>query len=311
MEEKYSEKISKELINTYVEARIYNYGENEHSFFYKRIENNINTKKEEIEDGLNDKEKKLLNLNTYLYQFIFYIDGVRTINDIDEFVKMLCEKRTEYFEIKTQKNFEKKLIKKIKEYNEHKNKYIDKYLTQDFELRTEKYINVNNTYKAILNYNFKLPYIYSETIIDEVYNEGTINEDKLIIEYMLLTAECIKDIEKGDFNKKYLVEFARSLFEKDKKIKQTLRIIDDQIIQDKIILKILYEDFEKYKEQIYDLMQEGYKFAIIIDNTFTVNDANLRKLKLFDYLLVSENNKNYEKIKSRESRITNIIIYDL
>ena len=199
----------------------------------------------------------------------------------------------------------------IKTYNEQKETFLESFDTKDFSLEIEKYILIDNTYKVNINYNFKLPYIYSNKVIDEVYNEGTINEDKLIIEYTLLVLKCIRDIEKADFNTKYLVDFARTLYKKDKKIKQTLRVLDDLAIQDKIILKITNKDFIENTDLVHSLIQQGFKFAIIIDDSFDMTESNLRRLNIFEYMLVPKENKNYEKIKEKENQITNKIIYDL
>ncbi|MBR6034193.1 MAG: hypothetical protein IKP28_05635 [Clostridia bacterium] len=307
----YDEKISNELINAYIEARIYNYGDGDYTFFYKRIEDYLESKKEKIEKDMKGKDLEPLENNLNMYQFVFYADGVRPINDLKEFLAGLCEKRIGEYNLDPQRNLASKLEKKIKEYTEYKEKYITSFDTADFIMDVQKYINIDDTYKADLNYSFKLPYIYSEQIIDEVYNEGTINEDKLIILYTLLVARCIKDVNHGDFDTKYLVQFARTLFSKDKKRKQTLRLIDDPIIQEKINLKILYSDFVENKDLIYSLIQDGYRFAIVIDDTFEVNDTNLRKLNIFKYMMVPKECKNYEKISSKEAKINNTIIYDL
>ncbi len=305
----YNEKMSNELIDAYIEARIYNYGDDSRVFFYKRIEEYLENKKNKI--GENFKEKETLENNFKMYQFVFYADGVRPINDINEFLNELCKKRTEDYDLGSSRGLGKKLEKLINEDKANKEKFIESFSTTDFLLNIQKYINIDNTYKVTLDYNFKLPYIYSEQIIDEVYNEGTINEDKLIILYTMLVAECIKDINNGNFTTKYIAQFARTLFEKDKKIKQTLKIINDPVIQEKINLKITYSDFTENKDLVYSLIQEGYRFAIVIDDTFEVNDANLRKLNVFNYMMIPKECKHYEKIKARENKINNTIIYDL
>ena len=98
---------------------------------------------------------------------------------------------------------------------------------------------------------------------------------------------------------------------KEKKLKQKLRIIDNLAIQDKIILKIEYENFDTNRDLIYALMQEGYRFAVIIDDAFSPSMTNIKKLEMFEYLLVSDKNKNYEKIQQNENKIKKTIIYDI
>ena len=310
--EKYNEDISNEFISAYIDARIYNFNNAEHRFFYRRIYSSLVNRKKELEKELPKVDGKVLEDNLKVYQFVFYIDGVRPIADLNEFVKMICASRKIKFDVQeTIKSFEGRILKAIKQYQEEKEDFIEKYETSDFSLDIEKYTLIDNTYKVDINYNFKIPYIYSNKVISEVFNEGVINEDKLIIEYMLLTLVCIEDINKGNFTTKYLVDFASTLFKKQSKLKQTLKTINNSAIQDKVFLKIQYHDLDENKELIYDLMKEGYRFAIIIDDFFEPTLTNLRKLSIFKYMLVSEKCKNYEIIKEEQTKINNIIIYDL
>lgn len=309
--EKYDETISNEYIDAYIDSRIYNFGETEQKFFYKRIYASLLERKNEIRKLYPKIDEKILENHLELYQFVFYIDNIRPISDLTEFVNTICDKRRTMFEIEGIKNIENKILKSIKKYREEKEDFIKKYQTEDFSLQIDKYTLIKNTYKVNINYNFKIPYIYSNTVINEVYNNGTVNEDKLIIEYILLTLECIKDINNADFSTKYLVEFANTLYKKQKKLKQTLRVIDNAAIQDKIFLKIYYQDFEENKELIYSLIKQGYRFAIIIDDSFKPTLMNIKKLSIFEFLLVPEQCKNYEKIKENENKIINTIIYDL
>ena len=144
-----------------------------------------------------------------------------------------------------------------------------------------------------------------------MYNEGVINEDKLMIEYTLLTLLCIKDINKGNFDTKYIVNFASSLYKKKQKLKQTLKILDNAVAQDKVFLKLNYQDFEENKELIYELMKDGFRFAIIIDDTFNPSIMELKKLSIFKYLLIEEQSKNYDEIKRLEQYLNNIVIYEV
>lgn len=309
--EKYKEAISNEYIEAYIETRIYNFGGEEHRFFYRRIYTNLIKKSKEIKENSPILDGQLIEDNLKMYQYVFYFDGVRGIQEPKAFIKEMCEKRTTKFGLIKITGLEDRIYKMAKKYNEDKEKFIKNLDTQDFTLKIEKYTLIDDTYKSDLDFNFNLPYIYSKKVINEVYNDGVINEDKLIIEYNLLVGVCINDINKCNFDTKYLVNFANTLFEKEKKLRQTLRIIDNTAIQDKIILKIKYQDFEKNKEIIYSLMKEGFKFALILDDNFETTMDNIRKLDMFQYLLVPENNKNYDFIKENEIRISKTIIYDI
>ena len=310
--EKYNEKISNELISTYIDARIYNYGEENQRFFYRRIYASLVKRKKELQKENPKLDEQLLEDNLKIYQFIFYIDGVRPITDLEEFVRIICASRKVKFDVQDAiKNFQGRILKTIKKFQQEKEDFIKKYETTDFSLDIEKYTLIDNTYKVDINFNFKIPYIYSNKVINEVFNDGTIKEDKLIIEYMLLTLVCIKDINKGNFATKYLVDFADTLYKKQTKLKQTLRVIEDSAIQDKVFMKIKYKDFEDNKELIYDLMKDGYRFAIIIDDSFEPTIINLRKLSIFKYMLVPETCKHCERSKELQRKLSNIVIYDI
>ena len=309
--EEYNEEISNEYIDTYIESRIYNFGEGEDKFFYIRINSNLSIKKNELQMRFPKIEEKVLDDNLRIYQFVFYIDGVRPIADLPQFCKLVCDKRNTQFELKSVINLEERLLKLIKRVNEEKESFFKKYETEYFSLNIEKYKLIDNTYKVDLNYEFKIPYIYSEKVIEEVYNEGVINEDKLMIEYTLLTLLCIKDINKGNFDTKYIVNFASSLYKKKQKLKQTLKILDNAVAQDKVFLKLNYQDFEENKELIYELMKDGFRFAIIIDDTFNPSIMELKKLSIFKYLLIEEQSKNYDEIKRLEQYLNNIVIYEV
>lgn len=309
--EEYNEEISNEYIDTYIESRIYNFGEGEDKFFYIRINSNLSIKKNELQMRFPKIEEKVLDDNLRIYQFVFYIDGVRPIADLPQFCKLVCDKRNTQFELKSVINLEERLSKLIKRVNEEKESFFKKYETEYFSLNIEKYKLIDNTYKVDLNYEFKIPYIYSEKVIEEVYNEGVINEDKLMIEYTLLTLLCIKDVNKGNFDTKYIVNFASSLYKKKQKLKQTLKILDNAVAQDKVFLKLNYHDFEENKELIYELMKDGFRFAIIIDDTFNPSIMELKKLSIFKYLLIEEQSKNYDEIKRLEQYINNIVIYEV
>lgn len=308
--EEYDKEIEKNYIETYIDARIYNFGEEKQRYFYRRIfASLINTKREIKKQNPRVNETILENM-LKIYQFIFYIDGIRQMPDVKEFSKIICEKRVNKFGYSKMPGLEERFYKLIKDYFDWKNKFFKSFETEDFELDIQKYVLIDDTYKVDLKYNFKIPYIYSDKAIDEVFNEGTINEDKLIIEYTLLTMVCIEDINKGNFQKKYIVNFAETLYEKEKKIKQVLRVLDDQAIKDKVFLKINYQDFLKNKDITYEYMKDGFRFAIYMDDERISDIVELRKLDMFKYLLIPKQNKNYDIIKGYENRLNNILIYE-
>ena len=308
--ENYNEEISNYYIEEYINARIYNEGDENQRYFYKKIASSLEYKTKEIRNDYKYLEDIFFKHIEDMYEFIYYVDGLRKLEDLKAFSKEICNIRKEKFEYSPITGLDERLYRMMRDFMAAKEDIVSEAMSEDFTLNVQKYILIDNTYKAELKYNFRIPYIYSNKVIEEVYNEGTVYEDKLMIEYIMLVAECIKDIDKCDFDKRYIADFACSLISKKNKLKQTLNIIENQAIQDKIILKISYKDFVKNRELIYEFIKDGYKFAIVIDDEFYFDIVELKKLDIFEYMIVPLQNENYEDIKANENLMSIEVIYE-
>ena len=89
-----------------------------------------------------------------------------------------------------------------------------------------------------------------------------------------------------------MINYAATLLKKKRKNSQILNIISDPTIQEKLILKVTYEEFLKNKYEIYDLMKKGYRFAVVVENENDIYNANLN---MFKYILISRDNPKIEK----------------
>ena len=192
--------------------------------------------------------------------------------------------------------------------NEEKEKLLSRFETNQFFLKITNYKDKSNIYRVNIKHQLKFPMEYSEMAINKVFNMGITNEDKLTIEYYLIVVQIIKDIIKQNFKKQYIVEFAETLLEKPKKIKGLLNSIDNVAIQDKLILKIRHEHFIENKEKVYELMREGYRFSIILDNSFEVSYKNMENLKMFKYVILNKDSKQYGEVMRFNDEIKNNII---
>lgn len=308
--EQYDKELAKEYIETYMEARYNNYGGNENQrVFYRRIYSALQKKESELEYNADEEKHQIIKNMLETFQYIFYIDFVRPLKiELKEFISQMYEKRITKFEMKRDGALKDNLYKMIKNFRDEKEKYLDSFNSEDFELVTTKYHLIKDVYKVELKYNFKLPYIFSSQAIEDVYNENIINEDKLLIEYLMLTVFNIRLILEGKFNTQYLVDFPMSLFDKTKKLEQALRIINDPAIQDKIKIKIKYRDFIIHRDEIYELMKGGYKFAVIIDDSFIISKEHIKKLTIFDYVLLSKKLEYFEEFQENAEALENLII---
>ena len=184
--------------------------------------------------------------------------------------------------------------------------YLKKFDSKVFSLKLTDYNSTNEVQRVSLKYHMKFSTIFSATAIERAFNTGTTSEDKLFVEYNMISAQIIKDIIKGNFKKQYIVEFADSLFEKKQKITRLLNTIDNSALQDKLSIKIRHETFLKYRDDAYEMLRSGYKIALIADETIDTDRAELEKLKMFKYILINKDAPYYEEI-TRKKRLQNII----
>lgn len=304
LRQKYDFQITTELVKTYIDGRYYNYFENPKSkIFYKNIQDAVITKGEELKKKNPDKLEKIED-TVALFPYFFYFDYVRNNISIQEVIKEIDEKRKKQFAIRNADKddfiveFTELIISDLKEIEYE----LEKYGTNDFELKIKKVTPKNNKlYDVQLDYNFKFPQIFSKEAIDITFNTDVIAEDKLFVEYPMIINIALIDILQGNFSKIYFVEFYAPLLEKKKKLEQILETLENQAAQDKIYLKIEYDEFFKYKKEIFDLIKRGFRFVLITNSGMEkLSREELKILDVFEYIFANDYdvNKNlYNKNK--------------
>ncbi len=306
-EDKYDENINNIYIEKYINSRYYNFFSDSESTTIRTIILNELKKTQEYAISNNFYNKEIIEKIHVFFCYVLYFDDVVYCKDIRTKIVKIAKLRKRILN-KEDDLFEQNLYNEMIEANENKEKLLSKFDTKEFFLKITNYKQKNNIYRVNLKYNFKFPMEYSEMAINKVFNTGITSEDKLTIEYYLIVVQVIKDIIRQNFKKQYIVEFAASLLIKSKKIKSILNCIDNSAIQDKISLKIRYEDFLQNKEPVYDLMREGYRFCVILDDSFEINYKNMENLKMFKYVILDKELQNYNEIMQLNNEINNEII---
>ena len=303
---KFDAKIADAYTQVYINCRYYN-------FYEEDINNSMRRKileklKEEEETlSLDEIEKRdLIEQIRIFFYYILYFDDVVYYKDLMTKIKQIEKLRQKILKKKS-KDFVEKLFNKISQLIEEKKAFLDKFNTEDFKLKISNYSGISNVYKVNLQHQITFPMIYSQMAIQKAFCTGVINEDKLLVEYSLLTVVIIKDIIKQNFRKKYIAEFTDTILNKKVKMKSLFNIIDNSAIQEKLNLKIKYEKFLKNKEEIYELMRYGYKIAIVLDDSFEVNYTNFQKLNVFEFIIVSKKLKKYDEIIQNKNLLHNLI----
>lgn len=305
-ERSYSKKIALRYMNAYLNVRFYNfYPKDDNLTFRKNYLNAIKEEEANIVRAMPEKKKLIENMGLFFY-YILYFDKISYRVDIDEIIEKLYKIRKKLLR-KDNEDFKDNFRRTYEEYADKKEKFLKKFETEEFYLKVTDYEGANNANRVNLKYNIKFPMLYSTQAIENVFNSGLVAEDKLFVEYNLMSVEIIQDILKGNFKRQYIIEFNTNLFKKKRKLASLLNVINNSAVQDKVNLKITYKEFLQNKDNIYELMRDGFKFAVILDNSFEPEYANFERLNAFYYTIASKKLDYYDKVITNESIIKRLI----
>lgn len=309
----YNEELVNEYLKTYINARYYNIKNTDKPAraFYLRILDELEYKEdilmekcEEESETLDAKQAKLnlIHVIKEVFGYVLFFDNVRnienfkTIDSLHEIIDKILELVKSYYDIKNPNDVKDKLYKEVKSDMIEKDVFLDKFDTEEFYLEFENTDFNEEIYYVHLNHNIKMPMQYSDSAIEKVFSEGIIAEDKLQIEYILLSTVAIRDIINGNFKDSYIAEFEASLFKKKQKLNTILSLIGNQALQEKINLNITYADYIKNQKSVLEYIKKGYNFVITLDDTLK-NAEDVEKLRMFKLVIVPKDLKLYKEIK--------------
>ena len=287
----FDQDIYDDLINAYINTRYYNLYP---SVSDKLEENIVYYLKKSVQNVVSDE--KFRDKARYMFKMFKYILTFDGVLECDSVRKLINEiKRFRLIELKlNDSGFESKLYTLLEDDLIAKKTYLDSFDDKNFSV---KYLKVKDqVFYCILEHNLKFSKLYSEYAIEKVFSSKTISEQKTFVAYSLIAVKALQDIIKGNFTKTYLVDYVFSLMDKPKKNQRLLKIIDNDIMKEKIVLKMDYKDYFANHDQVYELTRNGFKIALEIDKDFEFNDENKKLLKLFAFVITSDANF-YDSIK--------------
>ena len=306
-EEKFNQTYCDLFSERYINIRYFNYYENEyHESTRKKILEHLKKVGEEIIIN-NIQDRELIETMRVFFYYVLYFDNVVYYKDLKQKIAKINKVKKRVFNTETY-DFEEKLYQKMQEIMNEKEELIKRFSSEEFYIKLTNYPDKLKVYRVNLKFqNIKFPLEFSDFAINKAFQMGLVSEDKLVIEYYLVVLQILKDVLKLNFKKKYVLEFAETLLKKPKKIRSFLNIINNPIIQEKISLKIKYEEFLKNSETVFELMREGYKITVILDNSFEPNFKNIESLQMFEFVIINRNLKNYVEIMNSIENLHNII----
>ena len=92
-------------------------------------------------------------------------------------------------------------------------------------------------------------------------------------------------MENYQYDSRYLVDFPNSLIDKRNKLSALLKLIDSDYLKERMVLKVLYSEYLKKKDNYDTLIRDGYSLAVILDDN-TINNTII--LKIFSYILIEK-----------------------
>ena len=296
---KYQRTLCEIFIDKYINVRYYN---ETNYLVIKDFIDRINKELVDLTQKIaNDDNIEDIKNIVALFGYIIYFDDVSIVNNEMDLINSLVS--DDIVKINNKEEVKQKIKKWCIELRKSKDKFNDTLYTKEFNL-LEKRLYKRLNYLE-LEHKIKISNLYSEYAIEKAYNTGIINEDKLFITYILASSLVLNNAINLDFSRFYLVPFASSLFEKEKKCARLLSILDNQLSKKFITIKITYSDYKKNKTKIDNLISKGYTFGLELDSSYVENTDSL---VLFPYIFVYPNSPEYEALSRYQDKLKSKIV---
>lgn len=290
-------RIVDEMLKTYVDVRYYNIYDpvNEYSienigYYIKENVNKLIQNKK-----VNDDEKKAINNALWIIKYVLFYEKINNDKSLQKMLLDLEEKIRSSFKASDKKKDD--LFTSIRRNTSAKRKFIRGLSSNEFSVERQN-TNLLNVYMLKFFNSVKIPELYSETAIRRVYNNGSIGEDKYLVFYTLSSVIVLSDLLGFNYDRTYIMDFNSVLLVKKNKLNSLFRIIDLDILKEKLIMKISIDEYITFKDQVDQLIRNGYSFAINMDESFKKIKDNV-PFDVFTYIIFDgkiENIKDFPNI---------------
>ncbi len=300
-DEFFDEEIFNKYLESYVNVRYYGYYVDNTKELKDFICIELNKITSKLIDGESEEGLNKINAIAQVFNLIMVYDGVLEENE-KKYISDICNYRIKLFG-SCDMLFKENINKMILQTKKKRKDYFNFFKSDNFYINRKETSN-EHVFKVVMKYKLDFPKLYSRYAIDRVFYNGTINEDRLPVLYYLVGNIIMKDINKCIYNNQYLIDFATSLFENKEKMESIMKVTESEAFKNQTVLMINYLDFAKYGNIIKDMIKEGYKFALVLEDEDISNDALI--FELFEYILVP-NGSSYCNRKS----VNDKIIYEI
>lgn len=281
----YDQELVNRLLIVYVNSRYYDVYLSSGNNFALNIRENLQDTRSAIE---NNENKEQVDFILEAFEYMFYFDNVLECESINEKIEEIEVFRKERLGINRSKKFSGDLFNMIRDDLIKKKEYIDTIDNKKFDF-DYSLTNIRNLYDVVLNQNLKFPIVYNSAVIDSIFKSDELSQRKAMVEYSFAALKVLKDIIKGNFEYKYLVKYPGGISRKKTLHKKLSTMIDNDILKEKVLIKINYDDFLKERDAIYTDMRRGFKYVVILNEDFEDNVDNVKLLSVFKYIIMKKN----------------------
>lgn len=300
--------IKNEFFKAYINVRYYNiYEANEFSNprFVSRVENTIKKLGSKMISEYKGSDNK------YSDKIEKYIRLFMTVANFEQIYNSRADnKRKQELYFKTLNNYYRddeidnsnikylvnSILKIKKKYDDTIFYILDSLSSDEFGLKFSRINDLKNTFGVKLLQNIDFDKMYSSYIINKTYKEGIIAEDKISVTIALLLKQLVLDMLNADYDKKYVIYFPSSLYDKEKKCERFIKSLNDDYAKSHVSVLVSIKDFLDNRDYIKGFTKEGYNFSIVYDSEVKILYEDYGNLYIANNIFIDKDSINVKKV---------------
>ena len=301
LDNKYEKGLVEPFVSKYIDVRYYNKSDLKESNFTKKIDKEL---KEVLKIQLKKYSKRSETIKNIfaLFSYVLFIDGITHFKDINTLLKAMFKDENITLEYTDETKSE--ISELIKKYITKKVDFFKLFNSGEFFLKGKKIDT--NLYHIDLGQKCNLPELYSENAINRAYDSEVVFENRIYLAMVMLSSKILSEVIALKFNNYYVVDFPRTLFSKPKKIIRFTKLLNDELLKDRVSIRIKYKDYKDFKRTVNEIIKEGYSVSLELDETYVTDFDNLF---LFTNIFVSKDAPYYDTIINNKDAIkTNVVV---
>ena len=300
--------IKNEFFKAYINVRYYDiYEANEFSNprFVSRVENTIKKLGSKMISEYKGSDNK------YSDKIEKYIRLFMTVANFEQIYNSRTDnKRKQELYFKTLNNYYRddeidnsnikylvnSILKIKKKYDDTIFYILDSLSSDEFGLKFSRINDLKNTFGVKLLQNIDFDKMYSSYIINKTYKEGIIAEDKISVTIALLLKQLVLDMLNADYDKKYVIYFPSSLYDKEKKCERFIKSLNDDYAKSHVSVLVSIKDFLDNRDYIKEFTKEGYNFSIVYDSEVKILYEDYGNLYIANNIFIDKDSINVKKV---------------